>query len=67
MIAISRKPPEGLRLFGTTMARKNLGRVRIADWIGKGGDYPTNEETAGHHDMGGTRMVPAGWASTSGR
>nr|WP_245418735.1 MULTISPECIES: hypothetical protein [unclassified Mesorhizobium] len=38
------------------MARKNLGRVRIADWIGKGGDYPTNEGTAGHHHMGGTRM-----------
>ncbi|OBQ77511.1 hypothetical protein A9K71_10905 [Mesorhizobium sp. WSM3873] len=45
-----------MRLFGTTMARTNLGRVRIADWIGKGGDYPTNEETAGHHHMGGTRM-----------
>ncbi len=47
---------EGLRLFGTTLAQKNLGRVRIADWIGNGGDYPTNEETAGHHHMGGTRM-----------
>ncbi|TPK41099.1 GMC family oxidoreductase [Mesorhizobium sp. B2-5-3] len=47
---------EGLRLFGTTLAQKNLGRVRIADWISNGGDYPTDEETAGHHHMGGTRM-----------
>ncbi|TIS96629.1 MAG: GMC family oxidoreductase, partial [Mesorhizobium sp.] len=47
---------EGLRLFGTTLAQKNLGRVRIADWISNGEDYPTNEETAGHHHMGGTRM-----------
>ncbi|TGS11185.1 GMC family oxidoreductase [Mesorhizobium sp. M2E.F.Ca.ET.209.01.1.1] len=47
---------EGLRLFGTTMAQKNLGRVRIDDWISNGADYPTNEETAGHHHMGGTRM-----------
>ncbi|WP_292430738.1 GMC family oxidoreductase [Mesorhizobium sp.] len=47
---------EGLRLFGATLAQKNLGRVRIADWIGNGGDYPTDEETAGHHHMGGTRM-----------
>lgn len=47
---------EGLRLFGATLARKNLGRVRIADWILSGADYPTNQETAGNHHMGGTRM-----------
>ncbi|RWM17014.1 MAG: GMC family oxidoreductase [Mesorhizobium sp.] len=47
---------EGLRLFGTTLVRKDLGRVRIADWLANGGDYPTNEELAGHHHMGGTRM-----------
>ena len=47
---------EGLRLFGRTMAGKNIGRVRIADWILNGGDYPTDEELAGHHHMGGTRM-----------
>ena len=47
---------EGLRLFGETFAAKNLGRVRIADWILNGGDYPTDQELAGHHHMGGTRM-----------
>ncbi|TIY08473.1 MAG: GMC family oxidoreductase, partial [Mesorhizobium sp.] len=47
---------EGLRLFGKTLVRKDLGRVRIADWLASGGDYPTNEELAGHHHMGGTRM-----------
>ncbi|KQZ82975.1 dehydrogenase [Mesorhizobium sp. Root157] len=47
---------EGLRLFGRTMAEKNLGRVRIDDWLTSGADYPTNQELAGHHHMGGTRM-----------
>lgn len=47
---------EGLRLFGETFAVKNLGRVRIADWIVNGNDYPTDQELAGHHHMGGTRM-----------
>ena len=47
---------EGLRLFGETLAAKNLGRVRIADWVLNGDDYPTDQELAGHHHMGGTRM-----------
>jgi len=47
---------EGLRLFGETFARRNLGRVRIANWILNGKDYPTGQELAGHHHMGGTRM-----------
>lgn len=47
---------EGLRLFGATLADKDLGRVRIADWLLNGEDYPTDQELAGHHHMGGTRM-----------
>ncbi|MEI5679897.1 MULTISPECIES: GMC family oxidoreductase [unclassified Mesorhizobium] len=47
---------EGLKLFGETMVAKNLGRVRLADWLAKGEDYPTDQELAGHHHMGGTRM-----------
>jgi len=47
---------EGLKLFGTTLIEKDLGRVRLMDWIANGEDYPTDEETAGHHHMGGTRM-----------
>lgn len=47
---------EGLRLFGEMLAAKEYGRVRIADWITNGGDYPDDQELAGHHHMGGTRM-----------
>lgn len=46
---------EGLKLFGETLAAKDLGRVRIADWI-ENGAYPDDQELAGHHHMGGTRM-----------
>lgn len=47
---------EGLRLFGETLAARDIGRVRIADWLVNGEDYPTDQELAGHHHMGGTRM-----------
>ena len=47
---------EGLRLFGKTLAKQDLGRVRIADWVRNHEDYPTDQELAGHHHMGGTRM-----------
>jgi len=43
-------------MFGKTLIDKDLGRVRLMDWIANGEDYPTDEETAGHHHMGGTRM-----------
>lgn len=47
---------EAVRMFGETMAKQDLGRVRMADWLQNGEDYPTDMETAGHHHMGGTRM-----------
>lgn len=47
---------EGLKLFGETLAKNNAGRVRIEEWVAKGEDYPTDQEIAGHHHMGGTRM-----------
>ena len=46
----------GIPVIGATLVQKNLGRVRIADRLANGEDYPTNEELAGHHHMGGTRM-----------
>lgn len=46
---------EGLRLFGETLAETDMGRIRIADWVAEG-EYPTDQELAGHHHMGGTRM-----------
>jgi len=47
---------QGLRLFGKTLAEKDYGRLRIADWVSNGDPYPTDQELAGHHHMGGTRM-----------
>ncbi len=47
---------EGLKLFGETLVTKNAGRVRIEEWVASGADYPTDQELAGHHHMGGTRM-----------
>lgn len=47
---------EGLRLFGETLAAKDLGRLRFEDWVVNNEPYPENQELAGHHHMGGTRM-----------
>jgi choline dehydrogenase-like flavoprotein len=47
---------EGLKLFGETLISKDLGRVRIENWVASGADYPADQELAGHHHMGGTRM-----------
>ena len=47
---------EGLKLFGETLVRNNAGRVRIEEWVTSGKAYPTDQELAGHHHMGGTRM-----------
>ena len=47
---------EGTRLFATDFARKDFGRVRIADWVRNGEDWPDGMELAGNHHMGGTRM-----------
>lgn len=37
------------------MARK-LGRLKLDDWVLGRGDYPKDDELAGHHHMGGARM-----------
>lgn len=47
---------EGLRLFGETLAARDIGRVRLAEWLTNDDDYPTDQELAGHHHMGGARM-----------
>ncbi|MGB8817360.1 MAG: GMC family oxidoreductase [Rhizobiaceae bacterium] len=47
---------EGLRLFGDTLAASDLGRLRFEDWVLNNQPYPDNQEIAGHHHMGGTRM-----------
>ncbi len=47
---------ESMKLFGETLAAKNLGRVRIEDWVLNGSEYPNKGEMVGYHHMGGTRM-----------
>jgi hypothetical protein len=47
---------EGMRLFGETLAKTDLGRLRFEDWVLNSDAYPQDQEIAGHHHMGGTRM-----------
>ncbi|MGY6410369.1 MAG: GMC oxidoreductase [Alkalilacustris sp.] len=43
--------------FGEHVARANLGRVRVADWLLHGEPFPEDDEIGGYHHMGGTRMA----------
>ena len=52
----SRTLIEGLKLMGATLIEKDIGRVRMDNWVNNGPDYPTEGEIAGYHHMGGTRM-----------
>jgi choline dehydrogenase-like flavoprotein len=47
---------EGMRMFGETIAAKDIGRLKISDWVLDGSPYPDGMELAGNHHMGGTRM-----------
>lgn len=47
---------EGMRMFGETLAAKDIGRLKISDWVLDGSPYPEGMELAGNHHMGGTRM-----------
>jgi choline dehydrogenase-like flavoprotein len=47
---------EAMRLFGEDIARKDIGRLHISDWVLNGEDWPQDMELAGNHHMGGTRM-----------
>ena len=42
--------------FGEHVARADLGRARVADWLLQGAPFPQDDETGGYHHMGGTRM-----------
>jgi choline dehydrogenase-like flavoprotein len=46
-----------MKLLGEYCAQKNLGRVRIDEWLLEGAGYPPGDELAGYHHMGGTRMA----------
>lgn len=47
---------EGALLFGTMLARSNIGRMKVDSWVLDNEAYPTDHELAGFHHMGGTRM-----------
>jgi choline dehydrogenase-like flavoprotein len=47
---------EGMRMFGESIAAKDIGRLKISDWVLDGSPYPEGMELAGNHHMGGTRM-----------
>jgi len=45
-----------LERFDQFLRNQDFGRVRLDDWLYYQHDYPKNDEQAGHHHMGGTRM-----------
>lgn len=59
-----------ITLFSQWLARNNLGRVKVAPWLAQGLDFPQDDERAGFHHMGGTRMASspaAGVVDSNGR
>ena len=42
--------------FNDWLLRIDGGRVKLDNWILNEKDYPLNDELAGYHHMGGTRM-----------
>jgi choline dehydrogenase-like flavoprotein len=46
-----------VQAIGVELARLNLARVRIDDWLLEGGDQWDEEMGGGHHHMGTTRMT----------
>lgn len=43
--------------FNEWLMGRKLGRLKLDPWVLGRGAYPTNDELAGHHHMGGTRMA----------
>ena len=44
------------RLMGEAMIEKDIGRLRIRNYLIDGGAWPQDDQSAGCHHMGGTRM-----------
>jgi choline dehydrogenase-like flavoprotein len=49
-----------LEVFGRALVESRSGRLRIEPHFLDEADYPTNDEIAGRHHMGGTRMALRG-------
>ena len=48
---------KSLSILNNYLIEEDIGRVRLLDWLTNGEfDYPDNDELAGYHHMGGTRM-----------
>ena len=47
---------ESVKLFNNWLLEKDLGRLHLLSWLLKDGKYPENDELAGYHHMGGTRI-----------
>jgi len=46
--------------FGEYLVRSGMGRIRLDEWLAQNDDYPTDDELAGYHHMGGARMAESG-------
>jgi len=47
---------KSLSEFNNWLLESDTGRLQLMDWILNEKDYPLDDELAGHHHMGGTRM-----------
>jgi hypothetical protein len=47
---------ESVRFFNNWLLKNDTGRIQLNEWMVDDTDYPTNDELAGCHHMGGTRM-----------
>lgn len=45
-----------INCFNNLLIKKNIGRIQLKDWVLNNKSYPLNDELAGCHHMGGTRM-----------
>ena len=46
-----------IQTLGAYLAAEDRGRVKAVEWLAQGLDYPEDDEKAGYHHMGGTRMA----------
>ena len=47
---------ESVKIFNEWLINKDLGRIRLSEWMVNNQAYPDTNEIGGHHHMGGTRM-----------
>jgi choline dehydrogenase-like flavoprotein len=51
-------PRKSATALGRYLAENDIGRIRLAPWLLQDNEsFPSNDEIAGNHHMGGTRMA----------